>query len=460
MKERTSFLSNPFIVTLAFLSSVLIIINWSILPIIIFFVFLFTFWKYKINFLIFSICALFPIIASFGPINELPIIFVLSPPLFVMTVFLAIKNNEKIFSRNIALFITGLGIIFVWAAIGYIRDPISISLNNKIIIKEYFYIITGIFIFFINLFYFKEYRINEKRFLCFLALSSLILSILRILSYFGDFYIPFFGSAFNYIEEGAQIWRHRLGGIDQACIIGIPAVLAYYYRTRLKYVFLACFFIVAVIGGGKTIFFSFILLLLVDLFLTERKKIILIFIFLLLIIAFFIYFSDYIRLPEQLNSILRINNLYREDPLRLATYQYYWLIFAQNPIFGKGIGFYGGIVQLEYSKFIDEQLISGGHGAYLSILSTFGIGGGFFLLIMLLGGMLKSFSLFKELILRRNNLIYLDRMVIFIFYYLVLTIFSFLTVGSGFDNLPLYYFIGMLSRILLRKSQLADNIKP
>ena len=73
------------------------------------------------------------------------------------------------------------------------------------------------------------------------------------------------------------------------------------------------------------------------------------------------------------------------------------------------------------------------------------------LILLLFGGILKSYNLIKNKILKGNDLGYLNKMVVFIFNCLVMTALGYVTGGSGWNSPISYYLIGMLSGILLRR---------
>jgi len=74
----------------------------------------------------------------------------------------------------------------------------------------------------------------------------------------------------------------------------------------------------------------------------------------------------------------QVANVFSQDPYRMSTYQYYLNIFMEHPFWGKGIVPYTNFVHAPNRIFTDMQLIGGGHGAYLSVLAIFGVGGVFF----------------------------------------------------------------------------------
>jgi len=455
------FITIPF---LTLLCGVLIVeMNFAaiaLLGLLILFCLLFIFLKGDFNFFLFSVIIIYGMVISLGPINEMPIIFLLSPVLLLIIFFKIVIKNEQVVTWEIMPFFLALLILLVWVILGYIRNPIAYSLRNKLIFREYFLIIIGIIVFFTNLLYFRSKHIDENKFLYCIFLFCLIIGGLRILAYFYNFDIPLMRGGFTFEERGVRIgseYVYRIGGIDTFCTIGVSAVIAYFFKQTKhlhKYLFILLFFIMAIAGGGRTLFFSLIFLLFINLFIFDKKELYPFIFILLLTLPLLILFSEHIPLFSQFNRIFEIERGFGDDPMRTTTYTYFWEVFLENPILGKGIGNYQVSVSSLDSNIRDftySQLMGGGHGAYLSALAIFGLGGLTYLILFLWGGILRSYDLIKNKILKGNDLGYLNKMVVFIFNCLVMTALGYVTGGSGWHSLILYYLIGMLSGILLRR---------
>ena len=136
----------------------------------------------------------------------------------------------------------------------------------------------------------------------------------------------------------------------------------------------------------------------------------------------------------------------QQDPGRAVTFSYFWNIFLDKPLFGKGIGVYSGRIPKRFD-YINEQLISGGHGAYLSILAIFGILGAIFLALILFGTVFKSYRLILINNVSEEPVAY-KKTAIFIFLYSLVTVFYYVFGYSGFQDLKLYFVIGMLIGVL------------
>lgn len=404
-------------------------------------------------YLLFTMLSLYPLATSLGPVNQMPMILLLGPILTAFILFSVVIQGEAIFKKETTPFLVAIAIVVLWVLYGYLKEPFQFTMDNKIILKDYLAFFSGIIIFFFSLLYFKKYRVDEGNFLRFIILSAALFSFLRFLTFFSGFRLPFFGEEFMYHETGgesAAAGIHRIGGIDRCCALAVPAILAYFPTQRRKYLFLLPFMGLAVAGGGRTIFFSLLGLLFIYLLIFEKKAVGFYLLSLTTILVTSMALLN-VSLPAQFSRIFKVKHLFLEDELRVSTYEYYIDIFLRHPIFGKGIRPYTEFFSGD--PFVDKQLVSGGHGAYLSILAILGLGGLFFLLTFLGWGIFKSYRL-----LRRRQAAgswqYPDRITVFIFLSLVLIALACLTGRNGYADPNLYYCVGTLCGILLRKPAL------
>jgi hypothetical protein len=144
----------------------------------------------------------------------------------------------------------------------------------------------------------------------------------------------------------------------------------------------------------------------------------------------------------------------QEDPGRYKVFSRYWDVFLENPLFGKGIGVYKG----RESDFVKGELLSGGHCAYLSVLCIFGIAGGIFLGLMLFGGVFKSYRLVLMNHLKRESTKH-HKLAVFVFLYLLITIFYYVFGYSGFRDIKLYFVIGLLLGLFEKNAALKHPIR-
>jgi len=335
-------------------------------------------------------------------------------------------------------------ILLVWAVISFFRNPFTLDLNDhdsKMIVSAYLTIANGTFIFFSILYFFSIKNLDQNKFLIFIVLSSLTFGLTRLICYFTNIEIPIFGGSFRFAGEAmfGDTRAYRIGGLDHCLILGVSALFAFSIdKLNLsKIIFTVSFLILFYFGGGRTIVFGLLISSFFYFFLFNRKFSIIYFCIIMICAILFLLIIQYLPVSGQIKRITSIvGGLERLDPLRAVTNEYYVKLFLQNPIFGKGIGIYQGMVDY-YPDFVLEQLRAGGHCAYLSIISIFGLGGAIFLIIFLLVGLVRSYRLAFS---NPQN-----KLIVFIMIYLITVSFYFTTSGSGYNDFALYFNIGMLS---------------
>ena len=135
--------------------------------------------------------------------------------------------------------------------------------------------------------------------------------------------------------------------------------------------------------------------------------------------------------------------------LRYVIYKRSLENFDKSPVFGKGISNYEEFIMNPGPnpigvEFIRQQLTAGGHGAYIGILGTFGLGGITHILIMVFGGIILSFKKLRKYILVNP---FFSSISIFAFICLIEKSLYYITANTGTDDISLFLLIGLLVSI-------------
>lgn len=415
----------------------------------------------KMRFVIFTLAALFPLsFAYFGPVDDFRWIEGMAPIFFLNLVFLLRKRAYLPGSSK--LFYSAICVIVIWAIINYIHNPVSAvkllgAPDRAGGLRSYYKLFIGVTVFFSSLWYFSYRKVNEDRWLLLIISFSLTVGLLRLVGYFAGFDIPVVSGTFRFGHPLGLF--HRIGGLSEASITAIAAIFAYYYKRKLNVNFtflLAVCFILLFYSGGRAGFFGVVFALTLYFLLVQRKRIGVLFLSMLLLLILFLVVAPFLPIPHQFKRLFDISGgVARQDLARFHTFQYYWEIFKLNPVFGKGIGYYGGRVSVvaRYKDFVSGGLVKGGHGAYYSILAIFGIGGIFFLLAMLLGGIYRSYKLIKE----KNDMLPYKKLMVFPFIYLVTLSVEFYTGYTGYGDIPFYFLVGMTAGMASANERIIEN---
>jgi len=143
---------------------------------------------------------------------------------------------------------------------------------------------------------------------------------------------------------------------------------------------------------------------------------------------------------------------------RYYSFLYMWEVFKTSPVFGKGVGYRTVTLRdeffnkhpeaKEYRSNIQGMIMSGGHGSYVSILTTFGIGGIFWLLTMLFGSIYYAYEIFKKNHFRDDS-----KLALFAFIFLVILSVHMTIGGAGFDVSALWFLAGMIAGLKVRAEE-------
>lgn len=421
----------------------------------VFAVLLFFYFKPRMQFYIYFLSVFYPLILTVGPINELPFSFIIIPLFFSSMLVSMIAKKQKIFPRNNRIFVFSLLLLLFCIFIGYAKNSFSvfsIDLENhesKMIAESYLTAFAGIMIFFSTLWFSSAILYDENKLLRFFIFSALFFAFIRLMVHFLGYDPPFFSSAFKYIAPSGAL---RLGGFDICVGVGVPALIAYSSDRLniLRVLLMLVFLILGILGGGRALFSGVLFSLIIYLSLFYKKNSAKFLLTCGVFIVTVALVAQYVSLPVQVERITGVTlfetGFVQDDPERASVYSYYWDTFLKNPLFGKGIGTYEGRIA-EFPWFVEEQLIYGGHGSYMSILCIFGVGGAAFLCIMLFGGIIKVYRLILRSKLENLSFPY-QKSVLFIMLYLVATAIYYITAGAGYKDLKLYFVVGMLLGII------------
>lgn len=420
---------------------------------------IFALFPMKVKIIFFILACFFPLsFGDFGVITTLWWVEWMAPLLFTITFLTHFRSEKSVFPREHSILLIAIGVLTIWASINYVMHPVSSEKlfgvgEDKGGLRGYFDIFVGLCVFFTALFMSQQ---KGFKMLWFLAIKtilvfSLILGMVRILSFYLGFDIPFVYGTFrfevNFFESLYSGMAFRIGGLSEAAGAGIAALLALQYKKRYKIKHLTIAFIFAIfviLSGGRAFFVGTMIALAVYAFLIDHRKLAYLFVTSCVIVIGFGWLSHIDLFHGQINRLLALKGgLKHQTPYRWLAYIYMWDIFLEQPVFGKGIGF--TTILPRSSNFIIDQLKAGGHGSYISIMSTFGIGGIFFLCTFLFYPLIQSIK-----ILTGKKFIdpTLNPALVFLMIILTIMVFEYVVGGNGYTDMRLYFLSGIFAGLI------------
>ena len=449
----------------------------SIIPIIIFTIIFLRLNKFY-QFTILSLSALLPFsLGDFMSIPGLLIVEWLTIIVFIMLMneLVPLHSLEKrikiIKFRGIEIFIFALLILITWTIVNYINYEMLYKSFKAVETKTgtkrlYFNIFNNILLFFTTIIFSVVYheKIDFEKFFKILFTLSFFIGIITILSYFFEFNMPLLEGTFSYLSEFSKSLNtkyggqaYRFGGMAETVTVGIPALFAYYIiKKKLNLFVLLVFLFFVFMSGGRTLMIGVIFAITIFSFIFLPRNFVYLIsaaILFLIVAAIFLPQSVVMGQLGRLTS-LDSGSFLGQDTWRGLAWRFFLDNFQRNPIFGKGIGVYEGFIysSLEGGKeFASQMLFSGGHGSYMSLLSTFGLGGITYFLIMLFGGIFLSFRKIKQYIKFDPNKTAIG---IFCFMLLIIKAVDFITAGNGLtDAIILFYTVGMIASLTVLQNR-------
>jgi O-antigen ligase len=153
----------------------------------------------------------------------------------------------------------------------------------------------------------------------------------------------------------------------------------------------------------------------------------------------------------------------QQDPYRTILFDIYWQGFEDSPIFGQGIGSktevlgYAATSALGDAEFFSQQIITGGHGSYLSILFVFGLLGAIPWFGLLTTALIASFRLARDRAEEDSVPGFWSRLT---FLYLISILPAFAVGGNGYDAAWTYLVMGIVAALVTRRNSIVESGQP
>lgn len=428
----------------------------------------FVFQKRKIQFYIFSLSAFFQFtLGDFRSVPELLLIEWITPIFFIILVnemipLSGLKRSEKLIDfRGTEMFIVGIILLIVTVAVSFGKNEMfnSINLSGGTGTKRtYFGIVNNILIFFTTVIYLSRYfsELDIPEFIKLMLITSVTIGLLRLATYFLGFSFPLMSGGFGYGDSSTSFGgiAFRIGGLQEATIVGVSALFADFYLKKKPNIFYAfCLLIIQFMSGGRTILVAIIIAIAIySTFFLKRAFVYLIFLAAIgIIIA--ILTIPYEVIEGQIGRMSALTGGVEEQSSeRYMVFMHLLQSFHKNPIWGKGIADYYGIIiakNEDMQGFVRAQLFSGGHGSYTSILGIFGIVGFLFFFIFTYGTAIFSLVKIKKYLFVNDKIC---AFATFIFVASTITTINLITSYNGFGVSYLFFMAGLIVSLRINEN--------
>ena len=396
---------------------------------------------------------------TFGDIGKFSNILwieILAPIVFFVTL---LNVNKSLIPIGARFSVTAV-LLLVACSIGhYIFHPVvsqnlSSGVNVSGGIRAYYGIVVCTCIFFSAL-WMTAYKIKHdadwRSILRFFLWASFLIGYARLITYLAGVNIPMMAGVFGYQEMSYLVGgAHRIGGLSECGVLGLAALLALNFSRKWSaknYIFLCSLLFLMVMSGGRASIIAAFIVLVIYFIVLRREfgKAILFVLFLLAAALVALQFDIVTTQYERLSNIG--GGIESNKAGRGVIYAEMWRIFLGNPIFGKGIG--SQFVSPGLPAFAQQQVVMGGHGAYMSLLSLYGIVGIIHFIANLLWPIKTGINRLRKRSLNDLKDSGLFAMLTFVVVSLMILSIEFIVGGNGYNHHRLYLFAGISAGILV-----------
>ncbi|MBN1482176.1 O-antigen ligase family protein [candidate division KSB1 bacterium] len=424
----------------------------------------------KFRIMLLWVAALFPFaFGDLGPIEEFLWVEWMAPLFLISMLYLILTEQSYVNYKEKNIFFVALIVFVVVTLINYVKNPVTShelfgASTGSSGIRSYYTIFIGVCLFLIGHWMLMNDKLNFNSLFLLLIIISLAAGILRAFSYFLEFDTPLLFSEFHYAppptEYGGSI-AHRIGGLDRVTRIGLPAVFAYYYKKQwniFAILLVAAFLILMYLGGGRSIFLGVAFAAAVYFMILHKQRLGFLLLLIAVLIVAFQTVSSLIAIPEQFNRIFSYEGgLIQQSLPRGYLFKFYVDSFLSSPFWGKGISYIELGLDGEYlNAFVTTNIMIGGHGAYLSIIALFGLGGAFYLGVFLFGSIFYHLRFLKSTFPEMEK--YSD-LSLFILLSLLIKTATYVVGGSGYNDFSLYIFAGLTAGFVTKIQTEKSNRK-
>ena len=404
---------------------------------------IFVFSSIKHKFTLFTLVAFIP----FSFHKKLSGVELLAPLLCFLLLIELLVNKKNLLSKKASIWFVAIGIISTWALINYSRNPVTGmfffgSGLESTGLRSYYNIFVGITVFFSSYWFIQYKNIDTKRLFIFLITVALLLGFLRTISYLAGVHIPLLNRFYDFTYIDVRKSFFRIQDLSRLTILAIPLLLSLFNRekiTVLRILIFSIFILLLILSGARTTFAATMFSIFIFIAFIRKTNLLPFFLLITLVSAIYMLIIPQIQLPGHLERMTGVSAAVDQQvDYRFQAYSAYLDEFFKSPIFGKGVGYAGGEID-----YVGSNLIHGGHGAYLSVLAIYGIGGLVYFCLLVFGTLYHSYKLFK---LYRNHYEY-ALWALFAFLYIVIRSINFLPAGTGIQEYDIWYLAGIIAGI-------------
>lgn len=340
---------------------------------------------------------------SIGPVPNLLLSEVLVPAVFPFMLMVVTRRGQRLLPLGTKRFGVALGVLVTVTAFHFVTGPVLGAVGANISfgssgLRPFYAIIVYSLLFLMTVWvldWLPRTKEAWSRFFWVLLLSSIALSVLRLTTVTLGVDTPLLTGVFDYggrTVVAGGLYALRIGGLAETAGLGLACLAALWTMRSVKpgvAVGLLLWLLICVgLSGGRSLTLGVGVALMAYLLgpaRGSRLRVLMggavVFVSVLALTYIYGYATQIVR-------ILSLEGgLAQQDPARAEVFRILWGYFLANPLIGKGIGVAGEALS---DAFVAQQVVSGGHSSYVSMLGNFGLVGAYFLLIFTFDPLVRS----------------------------------------------------------------------
>lgn len=421
--------------------------------------------EYKIG--LAFVATFFPFsIGSIGPIPNLLVSEALVPIAFPLVLMKVTQSGQRLVPREGRRFVVAIGLLLAVTFYHFLRGPMLNSVGGASLgasgLRPFYIMAVNVGLFFMAMWvleWIPRDRASWGRFLYVLLVSSLVLAIVRVITFTLGVDTPLMSGVFDYggrtaLAGGAQALR--IGGLAETAGLGMACIAALWtmrsIRPGVALPLLLVFLALAGLSGGRSFVVGAGFALFAYLLGPARGRRLVVVIAGAIAVALTVFVAVSYGYANQLARLMALQGgLQAQDPARAEIFRIQWANFLSNPLIGKGIGVVGeGLAD----SFIAAQVVAGGHASYISMMGNFGLVGLFFICVFALVPLWDSLMFTRRAPSDRTHT-WIQGMMTFVLIQSVIRGLEYVVGGSGYQD-PRMFLITAVFVVILGAARTDD----
>jgi hypothetical protein len=383
---------------------------------------------------------------SIGPIPNVLVGELLIPLAFPALALAVTRAGLPLLPREGRRYGVAAGVLLLITGVHFVAGPVLDSLAGRIALgssglRPFYALFMYILLFFMAVWVLDWLPKNKEswaRVFTLLLIASIALSVLRIITVTLAIDTPLLTGVFDYGGRTALAGgtlAFRMGGLAETAGLGLACLAALWtmrvVSPRVAVPVLLWLLVCVGLSGGRSLTLGVAAALFAYLVGPGRGRRLSVILGGLLVVGVALAVALSYGYASQIDRLLALEGgIEQQDPARAEIFRIMWGHFLANPLIGKGIGVAGEGLS---DAFVAQQVVSGGHSSYVSMLGNFGLAGAFFLWMFVFDPIWRSLHHTRRAPLSQTHT-WIQGVMTFVLVQAVIRSIEYVVGGSGYQD--------------------------